>query len=48
MDAVLAGRFGEMVALQSDQIVLLPLGAAVEHHKLLDPRLFEIASVFFG
>jgi len=48
MDAVLAGRFGEMVALQADQIVLLPLGAAVEHHKLLDPRLFEIASVFFG
>jgi 6-phosphofructokinase 1 len=48
MDAVLAGRFGEMVALQADQIVLLPLGEATRAHKLLDPRLFEIASVFFG
>jgi hypothetical protein len=37
-----------MVALQADQIVLLPLGEATRAHKLLDPRLFEIASVFFG
>jgi 6-phosphofructokinase 1 len=48
MDAVLAGRFGEMVALQADQIVLLPLTEATRSHKLLDPKLFEIASVFFG
>src|ERR1700690_352748 len=48
MDAVLAGNFGQMVALQADEIVLLPLAHAVEAHKLLDPQLFEIASVFFG
>ena len=47
MDAV-RGRFGEMVALQADQIVLLPLTEATRSHKLLDPKLFEIASVFFG
>jgi 6-phosphofructokinase 1 len=48
MDAVLTGHFGEMVALRADEIVLLPLSQAVEAHKLLDPRLFELASVFFG
>jgi 6-phosphofructokinase 1 len=48
MDAVLAGRFGEMVALRADEIVLMPLAEATNVHKLLDPRLFEIASVFFG
>jgi len=48
MDAVLAGRFGEMVALRADEIVLMPLADATKTHKLLDPRLLEIASVFFG
>jgi 6-phosphofructokinase 1 len=48
MEAVLAGRFGEMVALQSGEIVLLPLSEATKAHKLLDPKLFELASVFFG
>jgi 6-phosphofructokinase 1 len=48
MDAVLAGRFGEMVALRADEIVLMPLADATKEHKLLDPRLLEIASVFFG
>jgi len=48
MDAVTAGRFGEMVALRAGEIVLLPFREALEAPKLLDPRLFEIASVFFG
>jgi 6-phosphofructokinase 1 len=48
MDAVRAGRFGEMVALQAGEIVLLPLGAALQEPKLLDPKLLEIAAVFFG
>jgi 6-phosphofructokinase 1 len=48
MDAVRAGRFGEMVALQAGEIVLLPLAAALQEPKLLDPKLLELASVFFG
>ncbi len=48
MDAVAEGRFGEMVALRADQIVLVPLAEALREPKLLDPRLFDLASVFFG
>jgi ATP-dependent phosphofructokinase / diphosphate-dependent phosphofructokinase len=48
MDAVREGRSGEMVALRCGEIVLLPLTVALEKHKLLDPKLLELASVFFG
>ena len=48
MDAVRDRRFGEMVALRAGEIVLLPLEDALRAPKLLDPQLFEIASVFFG
>jgi ATP-dependent phosphofructokinase / diphosphate-dependent phosphofructokinase len=48
MDAVTAGRFGEMVALRAGEVVLMPFAEALEAPKLLDPRLFELASVFFG
>ena len=48
MDAVRDRRFGEMVALQAGEIVLLPLGEALREPKLLDPKLFELASIFFG
>jgi ATP-dependent phosphofructokinase / diphosphate-dependent phosphofructokinase len=48
MDAVGEGRFGEMVALRAGEIVLLPLKEALKAPKLLDPKLFELASVFFG
>ncbi len=48
MDAVFDGRFGEMVALAGDEIVLVPLVDALRQPKLLNPRLFDLASVFFG
>lgn len=48
MDAVAAGRFGQMVALRGPDIVEVGLGAALAQPKLLDPRLFETAEVFFG
>jgi ATP-dependent phosphofructokinase / diphosphate-dependent phosphofructokinase len=48
MDAVADGRFGEMVALRADEIVLVPLADALREPKLLDPRLFDLASIFFG
>ena len=46
--AIAEERWGEMVALQADKIVLVPLGEALKESKTLDPKLFEIASVFFG
>src|ERR1019366_8998770 len=45
MDAVRGGRFGEMVALRAGEIVLLELADALRTPKLLDSKLFEIASV---
>jgi 6-phosphofructokinase 1 len=48
MEAVHDGRFGEMVALQAGEIVLVPLREALREPKTLDPRLFELASIFFG
>jgi ATP-dependent phosphofructokinase / diphosphate-dependent phosphofructokinase len=48
MDAVAAGRFGQMVALHSTEIVEVPLGEALRQPKLLDPELYETAEVFFG
>jgi 6-phosphofructokinase 1 len=48
IDAVRAGRFGEMVALRAGEVELLPFGVALKEPKLLDPKLLELASVFFG
>jgi 6-phosphofructokinase 1 len=48
MDAVDERRFGKMVALQAGEIVLVPLAEALREPKNLDPRLFELASIFFG
>jgi ATP-dependent phosphofructokinase / diphosphate-dependent phosphofructokinase len=48
MNAVAAGRFGQMVALRGTEIVELPLEEALREPKLLDPELYETAEVFFG
>jgi ATP-dependent phosphofructokinase / diphosphate-dependent phosphofructokinase len=48
MDAVAAGRFGTMVALHGTEIVEVPLEQALREPKLLDPRLYETAELFFG
>jgi phosphofructokinase-like protein len=48
MDAVAGGRFAQMVALRGDEIVEVGLADALAEPKLLDPRLFETAQVFFG
>ena len=37
-----------MVALRGTEIELVPLDEALAEPKLLDPRLFETAEVFFG
>jgi phosphofructokinase-like protein len=48
IDAAHAGRFGQMVALRGTEIELVPLDEALAEPKLLDPRLYETATVFFG
>jgi 6-phosphofructokinase 1 len=48
MDAAAQGRFGGMVALHGPDIVEVDLTGALREPKLLDPRLFETAAVFFG
>jgi 6-phosphofructokinase 1 len=47
IDAVHDGAFGSMVALQGGSIVRIPLAEAVGELKLVDPELYEVASVFF-
>jgi phosphofructokinase-like protein len=48
MDAAIGGRFGQMVALAGPDIVEVGLAEALAEPKLLDPKLFETAEVFFG
>ena len=48
MDAVAASRFGTMVGLRGTEIVEITLADALREPKLLDPRLYETAELFFG
>jgi ATP-dependent phosphofructokinase / diphosphate-dependent phosphofructokinase len=48
LEAVAAGRFGTMVALRGTEIVVVALQDALREPKLLDPRLYETAELFFG
>src|SRR4051795_11885529 len=48
VDAADQGNFGKMVALRGTEIELVPLDEALAEPKLLDPRLYETATVFFG
>jgi ATP-dependent phosphofructokinase / diphosphate-dependent phosphofructokinase len=48
MDAVAAGRFGTMVGLRGTEIVEVALEDALREPKLLDPRLYATAELFFG
>jgi ATP-dependent phosphofructokinase / diphosphate-dependent phosphofructokinase len=48
IDAAHEGAFGTMVALQCDQIVRVPIDDAVKELKLVDPALYDVASIFFG
>jgi 6-phosphofructokinase 1 len=48
IDAVHDRDFGKMVALQGNQVVRVPLEAAVAKLKTVDMQLYDIAKVFFG
>jgi phosphofructokinase-like protein len=47
-EAVTDGDFGKMVALRGPLIERVPLDEALAEPKLLDPKLYETAAVFFG
>jgi len=46
--AATEGDFGNMVALRGRDIIRVPLAEALTEPKLVDPRLFDTAEVFFG
>jgi 6-phosphofructokinase 1 len=48
IDAVHDGAFGHMVALQAGNIIRVPLQEAVAELKTVDPKLVEVAEVFYG
>jgi len=48
IDAAHEGAFGSMVALQCGQIVRVRIDDAVKELKLVDPDLYDVASIFFG
>jgi 6-phosphofructokinase 1 len=48
IDAVHQQDFGVMVALRGPDIIRVPLAEAVRELKTVDPRIYDVASVFFG
>jgi len=47
-DLVRDGRWGQMAALHGDAIVAVSLEEATKELHLVDPKLYEVAEVFFG
>ena len=48
IDAAHDHDFQKMVALQGTRIVRVPIDDAIRELKTVDPKLYEVASVFFG
>jgi phosphofructokinase-like protein len=48
IDLVHEGRFGEMVAIQGNAMLPVPLKDVVGKRKTVDLKLYEIAATFFG
>jgi hypothetical protein len=48
VDAVKEKQFGKMVALRSEEIIMVDLEEAVLENKKVDMKLYEIAEIFFG
>src|SRR5271154_1955332 len=48
MEAAAAARFGAMVALRGSEMVEVALADALREPKLLDPKLYQTAELFFG
>ena len=47
-DAASEGDYGKMVALRGTDVIRVPLAEALAEPKLLDPKMWETAEVFFG
>jgi ATP-dependent phosphofructokinase / diphosphate-dependent phosphofructokinase len=47
-DLVRDGQWGQMAALHGDAVVGISLEEATKQLKLIDPKLFELAEIFFG
>ena len=47
-DMVIAGDWGNMAALQGDEIVPVPLSVAVGERKLVRPEYWDLARTFFA
>ena len=48
IDAVHNATFGVMVALRGQDIVTVPIAEATAELKTVDPKIYEVAEVFFG
>jgi len=48
IDAASEGDYGKMVALRGTDVIRVPLAEALAEPKLLDPKMWETAEVFFG
>ena len=48
IDAVHRGEFGVMVALRGLDVITVPIEEATAELKTLDPKIHEVAEVFFG
>ena len=48
IDLVEQGNFGNMVSLQGNEIVSIPLSDAVDTLKVVDQKFYDLARVFFG
>ncbi len=48
IDLVNQGKFGLMVALKGNEMVSVPLKDVVGKRKTVDPKLYEMARIFFG
>jgi 6-phosphofructokinase 1 len=47
-DLALAGEFGQMAALQGDDVVAVPLEEATAELKVVPPEWYDVARAFFG
>jgi 6-phosphofructokinase 1 len=48
VELVKNGKFGHMVALKGNEIVSIPIEAAVGTLKTVDPDYYDLARTFFG
>jgi ATP-dependent phosphofructokinase / diphosphate-dependent phosphofructokinase len=48
IDLVQEGNYGNMVSLQGNEIVSIPLSDAVDTLKVVDQKFYDLARVFFG